>query len=91
MVMAARFLGDSEALASPWGVAAGIHGLLWPGGVSSKVARQALHPGETGRPTLLFVLPLGSCVPVRLTLLRVREACGKQRTLLVLCPLTVPR
>ena len=80
-VKAARFLCDSEALASPCGVAAGIHGLLWPGGVSSKVAKvagQVLHPGETGRATVLFVSLLGSCVPVRLTLLGAREACGKR-------------
>ena len=62
-------------------MAAGIHGLLWPGGVSSKVAKvagQVLHPGETGRATVLFVSLLGSCVPVRLTLLGAREACGKR-------------
>ena len=46
VVMAARFLCDSEALASPWGVATGIHGLLWPGDVSSKVARRALYPRD---------------------------------------------
>lgn len=46
VVMAAHFLCDSEALASPWEVATGIHGLLWPGDVSSKVAGRALHPGD---------------------------------------------